>query len=102
MAKKMGDRSLAAYISGTLGKLAARQSDIVQAIAYNCEGLSFARDLNDKHLMAITLNNLDYFSALQGEPTLGSNALDALKLARELGDQLLVNKVLNTLGYTAK
>ncbi|HLH61664.1 MAG TPA: helix-turn-helix domain-containing protein [Ktedonobacteraceae bacterium] len=101
MAKKLGDRSLAAYISGTLGEIAARQSDIVQAIAYNCEGLSFARDLNDKHLMAITLNNLDYFSALQGEPTLGSNALDALKLARELGDQLLVNKVLNTLGYTA-
>jgi len=26
---------------------------------------------------------------------------DALKLARELGDQLLINRVLNTLGYTA-
>jgi predicted ATPase/DNA-binding CsgD family transcriptional regulator len=101
LAKKLGDRSLAAYISGTLGEIAARQSDIVQAIAYNRESLSFARELNDKHLMAITLNNLDYFSALQGEPTLASNALDALKLARELGDQLLINKVLNTLGYTA-
>ncbi len=101
LAKKLGDGSLAANTLGTLGEIAARQGDIVQAIAYNRESLSFARDLNDKHLLACSLNNLDYFSVLQGEPTLGSDALNALKLTRELGDQLLINRVLNTLGYTA-
>jgi predicted ATPase/DNA-binding NarL/FixJ family response regulator/transcriptional regulator with XRE-family HTH domain len=101
LAKKLGDRSLAANTLGTLGETAARQGDILQASAYNRESLSFAREINNKHLLANALNNLDYFSALQGEPTLASNALDALKLSRELGDQLLINRSLNTLGYAA-
>jgi predicted ATPase/DNA-binding CsgD family transcriptional regulator len=101
LAKKLGDRSLAAFTLGTLGEIAARQGDIIQAIVYNRESLSFAREINNKHLLATALNNLDYFSALQGEPTLASNALDALKLSRELGDQLLINRSLNTLGYAA-
>lgn len=101
LAKKLGDRSLAAFTLGTLGEVAARQGDTTQAIAYNRESLSFAREINNKHLLASALNNLDYFSALQGEPTLASNALDALKLSRELGDQLLINRSLNTLGYAA-
>jgi len=101
LAKNLGDRSLAANTLGTLGEIAARQGDILQAIAYNSESLSFAREINNNHLLANALNNLDYFSALQGEPTLASNALDALKLSRELGDRLLINRSLNTLGYTA-
>src|SRR5579859_5158076 len=101
LAKKLGDTSLAAFTVGTLGEVAARQGDTTQAIAYNHESLSYAREINNKHLLANALNNLDYFSALQGEPALASNALDALKLSRELGDQLLINRSLNTLGYTA-
>lgn len=101
LAKKLGERSLAAFTLGTLGEVAARQGDTTQAIAYNRESLSFAREIKNKHLLASALNNLDYFSALQGEPVLASNALDALKLSRELGDQLLINRSLNTLGYAA-
>ncbi len=101
LAKKLGDGSLAAFTLGTLGAVAAHQGDTTQAIAYNRESLSYAREINNKHLLANALNNLDYFSALQGEPALASNALDALKLSRELGDQLLINRSLNTLGYAA-
>ena len=101
LAKKLGDRSLAAFTLGTLGEVAARQGDTTQAIAYNRESLTFAREINNKHLLANALNNLDYFPALQGEPVLASNTLDALKLSRELGDQLLINRSLNTLGYAA-
>lgn len=101
VAKKLGDRSLIANTLGTLGAVAAHQGDTAQAIAYNRESLSFAGEINNKHLLANALNNLDYFSALRGEPTLANNALDALKLSRELGDQLLINRSLNTLGYVA-
>jgi predicted ATPase/transcriptional regulator with XRE-family HTH domain len=101
LAKKLDDRSLAAYTLGTLGEIAYRLGDIVQAIAYNRESLLFSKELNNKYLLASSLNNLDYFSALLGEPTLASDALEALKLSRVLGDQLLINRVLNTLGYVA-
>lgn len=101
LAKRLRDRSLTAYILGTLGDIAARQGDIVQAIAYNRESLSFASELNNKHLIANALNNLEYFTSLQGNPSLTTDAQDALKLAREIGDRLLINKVLHTLGYIA-
>ena len=101
LAKKLGDRSLSAYTLGTLGEIASRQGDIVQAIAYNRDSLSFSKELNDKYLLASAYNNLDYFSALLGEPTLASNALEALKLTRVLGDQMLINRALNTLGYVS-
>ena len=101
LAKKLGDTSLAAFTLGTLGEAAARQGDTMQAMEYNRESLSYAREINNKYLLASALNNLDYFSILQGGPTLASNALDALKLSRELGDQLLINRSLNTLGFAA-
>src|SRR5205823_1557336 len=49
LAKKLGEKSLAAYILGTLGEIASRQGDIVQAIAYNRECLLFSKELNNKY-----------------------------------------------------
>jgi tetratricopeptide (TPR) repeat protein len=77
----------------------AQQDDLTQAIVYNRESLTLARELGDKLLIALALNNLGYFTVLQGDLTLTIYAQEGFTLMRELGDRMYIIKTLHSVGY---
>jgi len=74
-------------------------STLTQAIAYNQESLAFARELGDKLLVALALNNLGYFTALQNDLALAAYAQEGFSLMRELGDRMYIARTLHSVGY---
>src|SRR5206468_1164906 len=61
--------------------------------------LTLARELGDKLLVALALNNLGYFTALKGDLALAAYVHEGFALMRELGDRMFIAKTLQSVGY---
>ena len=94
-----GSKAKFATVLSTLGNITSRQGDLAQAKAFNRESLALARELGDKPLIALALNNIEYFTALQGEIAQTENVLEALSMTREIGDKMYITKTLHSIGY---
>jgi DNA-binding CsgD family transcriptional regulator len=71
-------------------------------MARDQEGLQLARELGDKSLISIAVQNSVYLAALQGNMAQAKvRAMEGLSLARELGDKTFITTTLHTLGYLA-
>jgi len=92
-------KSLIATVLCTLAGISERNCYLAQAVSYNRESLTIARELGDKLLIANVLNNLAYFAALQGDLTFAPYAQEAYALILELGDKMFITRTLHTVGY---
>jgi non-specific serine/threonine protein kinase len=83
-----------------MANIAGVQGDLAQAAARTQEGLALARELGDKSLIALALQNLGYLASLQDDlPRAVARTQEGLALARELGDKISINLALHNLGY---
>ena len=85
-----------------LSRMMGTQGDLSQVRAFVEETLALARQLDDRSVAALALNQLGNIAYVQGDFTTATTLYhESLSLRRQLGDQIAVGNSLHNLGLVA-